>query len=181
MWELLNCGHWGLQSLILQEGFLLKNDKRCIRDSPYLGQGGAMAPLAPPGSATVHIYFLLFYILLFGSYRGLLNSWKVCLSVCLSNSVANPGKYSMRRAGGGWGTHPSRSEKGVTNFSICSHEAQKILPNVSRGGSRVSQARQPQRGVNLSFGQYYQKLHLWNAQKIWPGVGVHLPRSSNRV
>ena len=32
--------------------FSLKSAKRCIRDSPYLGRGGPMAPMPPPGSAT---------------------------------------------------------------------------------------------------------------------------------
>ena len=31
-----------------QEGFLLKSAKRCIRDSPYLGQRGCHGPLGPP-------------------------------------------------------------------------------------------------------------------------------------
>ena len=38
-----------------QEGFLLKSVERCIRDSPYLGWGGAMAPLAPPPDPLLRI------------------------------------------------------------------------------------------------------------------------------
>ena len=40
--------------------FSLKSAKRCIRDSPYLGQrGGAMAPMPPPGSATAYAHITL--------------------------------------------------------------------------------------------------------------------------
>ena len=37
--------------LAIKRFFLLKSVKRCIRDSPYLGQRGAW-PSWPPGSAT---------------------------------------------------------------------------------------------------------------------------------
>ena len=50
--------------------FLLKSAKRCIRDSPYLGRGGgAMAPLAPPGSATGYSIFHNF-VQMIGSSEG---------------------------------------------------------------------------------------------------------------
>ena len=51
--------------------FSLKSAKRCIRNSPYLGQRGGMAPLVTPGFATEEVVLIKMFAgatTMFGKY-----------------------------------------------------------------------------------------------------------------